>query len=99
MIKVNCHTNLDLANAEEWPTELPSVPRVGDLIQSKHRWNNKFQLTLKVVRVYWKYVRGYSKDQDRYEPFIELNTDFDMTTREFYEWYTPLIGESVSSFI
>lgn len=34
MIKVKCRTNLDDVGNEDWPTEMPAVPRVGDLIQS-----------------------------------------------------------------
>ena len=32
-MEVHCHTNLDLAN-EQWPRNLPAVPRVGDEIES-----------------------------------------------------------------
>jgi hypothetical protein len=58
MIKIFCHTNLDLRD-EEWPTELPAVPQVGQRIASKR---------------------------------------FD-SIRHFYEWYAPIVGSSVSSFI
>jgi hypothetical protein len=34
MIPISCKCNLDLAN-ESWPTALPTVPRVGDQIESK----------------------------------------------------------------
>lgn len=102
---VHCRTNLDLAN-EKWPTDMPVVPNVGDHIQSKTKWG-VFQLTLKVVRVTWKYSDYYD-----WYPEIELHmTDFQCglpcskgkdctgSIRAFYEWYAPLIGRSVSSFI
>jgi len=101
MIKVNCRTNLDLAHAEEWPTELPAVPNIGHKIQSKHKWQNNFQLVLEVVDVRWEYVEGYVKNDDSYKPFIELHIPRyrNQSISDFYEWYAPLVGRRASSFI
>lgn len=88
---VHCRTNLDLSG-ELWPIELPALPNIGDLIQSITKWG-VFQLRLKVVRITWKSRYDY---EDWY-PEIELHTD--ESIREFYEWYAPLVGRSVSSFI
>ena len=52
MVKIHCHTNLDLIKtAEKWPEELPEVPRVGDYIQSNYKWLDHYVLELVVVRV------------------------------------------------
>lgn len=106
MFRVNCHTNLDLHN-EQWPTELPAIPRVGDLIESATKHGN-FRLRLQVVSVTWEF-------QDMtgvWIPHIELHmTDFHklLPSRKegaangsiyaFYEWYAPLVGSSVSAFV
>lgn len=109
MIKVSCVTHLDLKN-EKWPTELPAVPRVGDRIESSTKHYNGlncFQLQLQVVRVYWKHY-GW---KDEYYPEIELHmTDWQSNLTSvrggakgsitaFYEWYAPLVGSTVGSFI
>ena len=72
MIKIYCHTNLDLCHCEGWPTELPEVPRVGDLIESSYEWiipngntissGAKVSLELQVCRVTWK-AHAYGKNQ------------------------------------
>jgi hypothetical protein len=110
-MKIICTTNLDL-RGEQWPDELPSVPRVGDRIQSATRWKRSsgyFQLELQVVSVTWK--KGLE-----WVPVIELHmTDFQRrlecrrksdgcdcctgSITAFYEWYAPLVGKSVGSFI
>ena len=53
-MKIQCRTNLDLSH-EEWPTELPCVPRVGDCIESKTEHQNGFRLVLEVCSVTWRY--------------------------------------------
>ncbi len=35
---IHCRTNLDLCHCEKWPEELPTLPRVGDRIESAHEW-------------------------------------------------------------
>lgn len=114
MIRINCHTNLDLAY-EKWPELLPAVPRVGDEIQSKANYRG-FQLTLQVVGVVWESHRkkttdpNYDYSFDDWIPRIELHmTDFQRRLPSkkgetgsivaFYEWYAPLVGRTVSSFI
>lgn len=96
MIKVLCHTNLDL-RGEEWPTELPAVPRVGDKIESKTRREGNFSLTLVVVSVIWAY---YIRE-DAYVPEIELHLNKNVfnTITDFYNWYTPKLGTTASAFI
>jgi len=92
MINVNLRTSLDIT--EVWPQKLPEVPRVGDFVQSSVRHKDGFQLTLKVVSVTWKLISN-----DRWEPFIELHTINRESISEFYKWYAPLVGKSVSAFI
>ena len=90
MRQVHCHTNLDLSS-EEWPTELPTVPRLGDQIDSM-TIHGDFRLSLMVVGIHWKY-------DGKYYPSIELHDHKQRSVREFYEWYAPLVSRSVSSFI
>lgn len=106
MIKVYCHTNLDLAN-ERWPSELPALPRVGDIIESATK-HGEFVLRLKVCQVTFQY-NNMSKE---WYPSIELHMcDWmkslpgkrpgaaDGSIIAFYEWYAPLVGKSVGAFI
>lgn len=104
MIPVVCRTNLDLSG-EKWPDRLPVVPRVGDRIASAVM-HGSFQLELEVVAVTWRpiYDRGWV-------PYVELHmTSWQRSLlprtvgepgsiRAFYEWYAPLVGRTVSSFI
>ena len=102
MIKINCHTNLDLRN-EQWPTELPAVPRVGDRIVSstghrKAEGNSiAFHLELEVVAVRWT-----CNPSGEYHPMIELHVPSyrkEWSIQKFYEWYAPLVGTTVGAFI
>jgi hypothetical protein len=114
MIEVICHTNLDLS-WEKWPDELPAVPRVGDRIASatvhSPGGRGKFQLELEVASVTWK-PRTRPGKPEMWIPHIELHTTSlqrqlpskhrDACTGSitaFYEWYAPLVGRSVGSFI
>jgi len=95
MIKIHCYTNLDLFS-EEWPTELYTVPQVGQRIESK-TVRGRFHLNLDVVAVTW----CYDFRTNNYIPQVELHLDskrFKSIT-QFYEWYAPIVGRSVSSFI
>ena len=104
MIKVYCHSNLDLYR-ERWPTELPWMPNVGDYIESMTT-HSGYQLELQVVSITWKYTCG------EYVPNIELHMtkwqhNLIPSKKEaaigsitaFYEWYAPLVGKSVGAFI
>ena len=97
MIKVHCRTNLDLDPAEIWPTELPAVPRVGDLIQSATKWRNGFQLRLEVMSVTWKTGSEGCGWWPEVELHIRRSSNYTLTG--FYEWYAPKVGCSVSAFI
>jgi len=97
-MKIFCRTNLDLIG-EKWPEELPCVPRVGDLIQSRTK-RGAFRLTLRVVSVVWVFCEWEDPNEvDRYIPYIELHDPFDRSVTEFYKWYAPLVGKRVSYFI
>lgn len=106
MLRVFCHTNLDLSG-EKWPTQLPALPNVGDIIQSETKWK-EFQLELEVRRISWKFNDSIGV----YVPHIELHmTKWQgmLTSKKegaaqgsitaFYEWYAPLVGRSVGAFI
>lgn len=53
MIDVRCKTRLDLSQHEDWPTKLPALPRVGDLIQSAHEWPGGTHIELVISAVKW----------------------------------------------
>lgn len=106
MIEVYCRTNLDL-RGEQWPEELPEVPRVGDRVQSRTK-HGQFQLELEVCAVTWR----YGEFQKRWYAEVELHmSSFHRGLRSkdpevaqgsikaFYEWYAPAIGSHVSAFI
>lgn len=81
MIKIQCRTNLDLDMNESFPTELPAMPRVGDLIESSHEWiiNNpgtaghgaKTKLQLEVCRTVWKHRKSRKYREE--DGFTEYN--------------------------
>ncbi len=105
-MKVLCRTNLDVFN-EKWPTELPALPNIGDSIESKTK-HGSFMLQLEVIKITWRH--DFTGDGSYY-PQIELHmTNWQRSLRSrsgasdgsiiaFYEWYAPLVGRSVSSFI
>lgn len=69
-MKINCRTNLDdIMRREQFPTQLPVVPRVGDKIQSATVWKDKIQIELEVVAVTWKRNEFTSE----WEPEVELH--------------------------
>ncbi len=95
---VYCRTNLALSS-EQWPTSLPERPMVGDLIESATCWG-QFRLRLKVVRVTWAYGSvACAGCAPRWHCRVELHDWLDRSIQEFYEWYAPLVGRSVSNFI
>jgi hypothetical protein len=90
-VKVHCRTNLDL-HYEVWPDELPCVPRVGDYVASCIVHPSGFRLELEVYNVTF-----YQNNP----PVIELHIKkfYKWSIKEFYEWYAPIVGKSVGSFI
>lgn len=107
MLRVVCHTNLDLSH-EEWATTMPCVPAVGHTIVSRTVHDRGFQLELRVTAIEWK----YDSILKEWVPKIELHmTDWQCrlpASREgaavgsivaFYEWYAPKVGRTVSAFI
>lgn len=109
MIHIVCRTNLDLAS-ERWPDRIPAVPRVGDRIASATKWGD-FQLELEVVEVMWRPIYSPETRKAEWMPYIELHmTSWQRSLpsrssaergsiRAFFEWYAPLVGRSVGSFI
>lgn len=84
MVKIKCRTNLDLLH-EEWPTELPEVPRVGDYIESGTKRKGQ-KLCLKVYSVTW---RSYDPWREWYAE-VELNLRDGWTVTMLDEWYRNL---------
>lgn len=96
-MQILCRTNLDLS-MERWPMSLPCIPSVGDKIQSStHHAFNKFQLKLEVIEITW----CCNGPDNPWFPHIELHIprNKNWSIKQFYEWYAPLVGKSVSSFI
>jgi len=113
-MRIRCRTNLDL-RGEQWPSELPSVPCVGDRIRSATR-HGTFQLELQVCRVTWIEVTDPITVKKAWVPEVELHmTDWqqkmscanringcdcaDGSICAFYHWYAPLVGTTASAFI
>lgn len=95
MIKVHCRTNLDVP-MERWPTELPELPSVGHLIESQTKHGAHFRLALRVVQVKWT----YAESTRTWSPEVELHVPREnWSIKDFFEWYAPLVGKSVSAFI
>ena len=96
MIKIMCRTNLDLER-EQFPTELPCVPRKGDYVESSTLWHNGFRLVLEVANVTWR----YSETIKSWYAEVELHDRkvFNRSIYDFYEWYAPKIGKTVSYFV
>lgn len=106
MIRVICRTNLDLCH-ESWPNYLPTIPVVGDIIESKTDWNG-FKLSLRVYGVVLKYSEYHNENYLEIELHMtdhqkilpcSLGPDAKGSIRAFYEWYAPLVGRRVSYFI
>ena len=68
-IEIHCRTNLDLQPGEQWPRYLPTVPRVGDKIQSGTKWREGRVVELEVVAVTWK----PNHDNTKWYPEVELH--------------------------
>ena len=111
MPQVNFRTNLDLAN-ETWCAA--DVPRIGDRVRSmtvheygldpkthnqfKHRV--PFRLELEVVRVTWEATFVEVELHHCHKVFNEAEGKMvKSSVTQFYDWYAPLVGKSISSFI
>jgi hypothetical protein len=60
-----------------------------------------FRLSLVVVGICFKHIRTINEDYGEhvYAPEIELNIRNGWSIRDFYEWYAPKVGKTVSAFI
>ena len=98
-MKIACRTNLDLLG-EDWPTELPAVPRIGEKIQSKTK-RGSFQLYLEVYNVTSKHIFNPILHEKEWIPVVELYIPKHKkwSPVQFYKWYASLTGTSVSYFI
>lgn len=86
MIDIKCYHDLELPN-EVFPTELPAVPAVGDLIGSKTQYPDGIFVELEVKRVRWLH------DGFDWLPCVELwvPSNFD-SHAAFYEHYESILG-------
>lgn len=51
---ISCHTNIDCCKTFDWPTVLPEVPQLGDLVRSRSS-PSPYTIELKVVERVWFY--------------------------------------------
>jgi len=92
-MKVHCRTNLDL-RGEEWPTEMPALPNIGDHIVSAVE-RKGVHLRLKVCQITWqaKLVDRYTNASKVWIPEIELGlTSQFKCVSHFTAWYDKLCG-------
>lgn len=109
MIRIICHTNLDLEIGDKngFPTQLPEVPKVGDSIESSVEWRNGARLRLKVVSVTWKYCKDpFQSRHDslagktNWYPEVELHiANPNWSIKDFYEWYGRITGKGAHAYI
>ena len=100
MIKVYCHTNLDDVGREDWPTELPEVPRVGDEIESGtlHKSSNivaqGIRVRLKVTSITWECIdNGAYGTRHVWRPCVELHLPSNFkSVNHFQCWYDHIRG-------
>lgn len=64
-MRVRCTTNIDCCKRFHWPSMMPRVPRVGELIRSASSTAQKY-IELEVCRVTWIY------DQLEHDWFVEV---------------------------
>ena len=88
MILIQCRTNLDLHPQEQWPTELPESPMVGDNMFSE--WSG---VALKVVG------RSWIKRDSEYILEIELHDRCTRTIAEFQEYYSRLLDHKYAHLL
>jgi hypothetical protein len=87
MIKIHCHTNLDLHPSEKWPTELPCRPMVGDIIQSSIERRNGVKLELQVVRITFT----SRNDEIVVDTELHLQPTRFPTIFDFDKWYHRIV--------
>jgi hypothetical protein len=94
-MKFKCHTNIDL-EGEVWPTELPELPKVGDVIESAIEHKNghlKGRVALQVTEVRWKAAKQdfepfASGRYDVWCPVLELGISKEFTSiGHFQDWH------------
>lgn len=93
MIPVSFRTNLDIEPGEKFPCVLGAVPHVGDLVQSRLKWDGGCHLELEVCRVTWKFddlrAEWYASvemhlPKGRFRNLLHFNA--------WYEWVRGRIG-------
>lgn len=94
MFEIHCRTNLDLQTGERFPVYLPSIPRVGDVIESSLSWKGT-HVRLKVCSVTWKYREGQQGIiRPGWIPEIELHLESNfMCISHFEAWYRHIQGK------
>lgn len=87
MIRVYCHTNLDLKPAEKWPRTLCCRPMVGDYINSEYDWNKWSEKTSPLFLQLR--VCGVTVYHDHCDVELHLPLHF-KSIIEFQEWYRSI---------
>lgn len=102
MIPINCVSKLDVMSYEKFPTELPTVPRVGDVIQSSTVWTTsdgrKIKIELEVIKITWvsaehlNYNTVTDMDEYGWKAQVELYVTENRfnSVASFNRWYEDL---------
>lgn len=81
-MRVHCRTNIDDCQRLEWPTNLPALPNVGDLIRSPSKMEHGIEIELQVCRITWVKTYNFSSNIGEFQPEIELT----MPTHRFHNF-------------
>ncbi len=87
-VYIRCVTPTLTLPDERWPSELPSMPRVGDMVESAVEWKGG-RVVLEVRVITWRYTEAYSmcgKTGAWYaEVLLDLPEHYDR--EEWRDWY------------
>jgi len=99
MMNMRCHTNLDIAQYEQFPTELPCRPVVGDKIYSKVKHKNGVCVDLRVSVVSFKHDDGHLFDEAETGWYCEVELTIPERFKSIHDFYTrfyePLTGRKL----
>ncbi|KKL26992.1 hypothetical protein LCGC14_2389690 [marine sediment metagenome] len=92
MIKVACHTNLDVYG-EIWPNQLPFRPMVGDRIVSQTK-RTLTQLVLEIVNITIRCIDPLERNAQTNNYYLDIELHLPknrwQNINEFQKWYSKL---------
>lgn len=93
MVRVSYEVRCEVEKQEEFPKELPVLPRVGEFVESLYDWKGNGSISLEVVKIW------HGKRDDYYGPIIVLMNPTELDRRTFYTEYAKLNGEDVKKYL